>query len=67
MASGKSLYNTGSSTQCSVIPERGGLRWESGGRLETEGTQVYPWLAHADVRQKATQCCKADYPPVKSK
>ena len=33
--------------------------WERGGRFKREGTYVYQWLIHVDVRQKATQYCKA--------
>ena len=33
--------------------------WEMGGYLRREGTYVYMWLIHADVRQKPTQYSKA--------
>ena len=29
------------------------------GRFKREGTYEYPWLIHADVRQKPAQLCKA--------
>ena len=29
------------------------------GRFRREGTYVYPWLIHVDVRQKPTQYCQA--------
>ena len=30
-----------------------------GGRFKREGTYVYLWLIHVDVRQKPTKFCKA--------
>ena len=36
-----------------------------GGRFKREGTDVYLWLIHADVRQKPTQYCKAIIPQIK--
>ena len=35
------------------------MRWEVGGRAKREGTYLYPWLVHVDVRQKPAQYCKA--------
>ena len=49
-ACGKLLYNTGSSTQCSVTASRGGMR--GGSELRGEGTYVY---LRADAR-----CCMAE-------
>ena len=43
IASGKRLYSTGSSAQCSVMP-RGvgwGMGWGVGGRLKREGIYVH--------------------------
>ena len=37
----------------------GGMGWEVGGRVKSEGTYVYLWLIHTDVWQKPTQYCKA--------
>ena len=34
-------YEAGSSTQCSVKAERGGMGWEMGGRFKREETYVY--------------------------
>ena len=34
------------------------MGWEVGGRFKREGTYVYLWLIHVDVRQKPTQYCK---------
>jgi len=39
-----------------------GGRWEGGKR---EGTDVYLWLIHIDIRQKLTQYC--NYPSIKNK
>ena len=36
-----------------------GLEWEVGGRFRREGTYVYLWLIHVDVRQKPTHYGKA--------
>ena len=35
------------------------MRWEVEGRFKREGTYVYLWLIHVDVRQKLIQYCKA--------
>ena len=35
------------------------MGWEVGGRFKREGTYVYLWLSHINVRQKPTQYCKA--------
>ena len=35
------------------------MGWEVGGRLKREGTQIYLWLTHIDIRQKPTKYCKA--------
>ena len=43
----------------------GRMGWEMGGRFKREGTDVYLWLFHADVRQKPTQYCKAIIPQIK--
>ena len=40
-ARGNLLCDTGSSTQGSVTTERGGMAWETGGRIQREGTFVY--------------------------
>ena len=55
--SGKLLYSTESSGQCSVMTQRGamGVQWEGGSR---EGIYVYIQLIHTVVRQKVTQHCK---------
>ena len=34
------------------------MGWEMEGRLRREGTYVYLWLIHDDVREKPTQYCK---------
>jgi len=31
------------------------MDWDTGGRFQREGTRVYPWLTHVDVRQKPTK------------
>ena len=51
-AGGNLLYNTGSSTRCSVKTSRGGSKVQEG------GTYVYLWLIYVDVWQKPTQHCK---------
>ena len=50
------LYSTGSSAQCSVMTESGGLEW---GRVQREETYVYLEPTHVVVQQKQTQLCKA--------
>ena len=57
IARGALLYNTGSSTWCSVTTSRSGMGL--GGRIEREGTSVYLWLIHIHVWQGPTQHCKA--------
>ena len=39
--------------------------WEVGERFKMEGTDVYLWLVHADVRQDPTQSCRAIIFPLK--
>ena len=53
----------GAQTRYSVTTEGGA---GVGGRL-TEGTYVYLWLTHGDVRQKPAQYCKAITLPLKKK
>ena len=58
IARGKPLYSTGSSAQCSVATQRGGMGWGGvGGKFNMEG--IYLWLTHTFVNQKPTQYCKA--------
>ena len=54
IASGNLLYNTGSSAQCSVMTQMGGM----GGRSKREAIYVYIQLIHLIVQQKLTQYCK---------
>ena len=56
IASGNLLYSTGSSPQCSVMTQMGGMGWR---RSKREGIQVYIQLIHFIVQQKPTQHCKA--------
>ena len=35
------------------------MGWEEGGRFKRQGTDVYLWPMHADVRQKPTPHCEA--------
>ena len=65
IASGNLLYDTGSSAQCCMTTQRGGMRWEVGGRFKRESIYVYQWLIRADVWQKPTQ--HVNYPPIKNK
>ena len=58
LASRKLLYNTGSSTWCSVTIRGGGMGEEVGGRFKRESIYVYLWLIHV-VWQKPIQHCKA--------
>ena len=37
----------------------GGMGWEMGGEFSREGTYVYLWLIHVDIRQGSTQYCNA--------
>ena len=53
IASGNLLITQGAQPGTLWKP-RGG-----GGRFKREGTYEYPWLIHADVRQKPAQLCKA--------
>ena len=59
VARGNLLCDTGSSTQCPVITQKGGMGWEVRGRFKKERTYVYLWLIHVDVWQKPTRYCKA--------
>ena len=56
---GNLMCDSGSSSQCSVTTERGGGRWEVGGRFKKEGMYVYLWLMHVNVWQKPARYCKA--------
>ena len=59
IASGKLLYNTGSSSQCSMTTYRSGMGWGVRRMFKREGTYAHLWLIHIVVRQKPTQHCKA--------
>ena len=59
IASANLLYDSGNSNRGSETTSRAGMRWEVGGRAKREGTYLYPWLVHVDVRQKPAQYCKA--------
>ena len=37
--------------------QRGVMGWEVGRRFKREGTYVYLWLIHVDVRQRPIQYC----------
>ena len=51
-------HSTGSSAQCSVATQRGGMGWGGvGGKFNMEG--IYLWLTHTFVNQKPTQYCEA--------
>ena len=65
IASGKLLYNTGSSTQYYMTIQMDGIGWGVGRRFKREGTCVYLWLIHVFVWQKPTQNCKAIIPQLK--
>ena len=56
-ASGKLLYSTGSSAQCSVMTKMGGMR--GGGWEASEGGGICIQLVHDVVQQRLTQHCKA--------
>ena len=58
IASGTLLFDTGSSTQCSVTTQKGGEGQDLGERFKKEETYVYLWLIHI-VWQKPTQHYKA--------
>ena len=51
IASGKLLYNTGSSTWGSLTTWRGGMGWGLGGRFKREETHVHFKLIHVVVWQ----------------
>ena len=38
----------------------GGMGWDTGGRLRREGTYVYLWQIHVDIRQKPAEYYKAN-------
>ena len=57
LASGKLLYSTESSVQCSVINQKHGMVGV-GGRCKREGLYVCLQLIHFIVQQKLTQHCK---------
>ena len=64
ISSGNMLWSAGSSTQCSVVTQMGGMG--SGGREVLEGEDyVYIQLIHFVVQQKLTQFCKATITPLK--
>ena len=58
IASGKLLYDTGSSAQCSVTTQRGRMGSGVRERFKREGTYVYLWLIYISGPQKPTQHCK---------
>ena len=58
IGSGKWLYKTGSSTQCSVTTQRCGMGWRVGRRFE-RGKYVYLWLTYIVVWQKPAHHYKA--------
>ena len=58
IASGNVLYSTGSSAQCSVTTQMGGMQGV-GGRSKREVILFYIQLIHFIVQQKLTQHCKA--------
>ena len=41
------------------VPNIQHKNWNSGGKFKREGTHVYLWLTHVDIRQKPTHYCKA--------
>ena len=43
--------------QTGALSQPRGVGW--GGRVQSEGTHVHPWLVHAEVWQKTTKFCKA--------
>ena len=45
----KFAYDLGNSNWGSVVTQRGGERWEIGGRFKREETYVHLWLIHVDV------------------
>ena len=53
------LYNTGSSTWCSMTTWISGMACEVRGRFKGKRTYVYLWLIHTHVWQKTTQHYKA--------
>ena len=59
IASGELLYRPGSSTWCSVITQRSGMRGGVGRRSKMEATYVYIQLINFMVQQKLTQQHKA--------
>jgi len=48
-ASGKLLYNTGSSAWCFGMTRRDGMGVKVGGRFKREGIHVHLWLIHVDI------------------
>ena len=58
IAGGNLLCDTGSSTQCSVTTQGGGMGCEMGGRVKTTKL-MYLWRIHIDIQQRPTQYCKA--------
>ena len=52
-------YDSGSSNQCSLITQTGGMGWEVGERFKIEGTYVCLCLIHVATWQEPTQYCKA--------
>ena len=58
VASGNLLYSTGSSAQCSVMTQMGGMGGGVRGTSKREGIYVYIQLIHFVVQQKLIQHCK---------
>ena len=57
--SGKLLSNTGSSAQCSVRTQRGGMGdTPVGGSFKREQAYAYSWLIHVVLQQNPTQHCE---------
>ena len=59
LAGGNLLYNTGNSTQCSVMTQRGEIGQRGGRKVQEGGDICHLWLIHGVIWQKPTQHCKA--------
>ena len=55
---GSCCIGKGSSNQCSLTTQRGGMECEVGGKFQSERTYFYLRLIHVDVWQKPTRYCK---------
>ena len=62
MASGNLWYRTGSSVQCSVMTQRGGM-WV-GGREAQDGGDIYIFMTDSHCMAETNTTLQSNYPPI---